>query len=378
MDPIIPMCKLWSSFSRKKPVYKAPIPYETKEKVKFSDYTDKPQTSYIKSEILDQYLLELENHVNPLKPEISKELEKKVNPFEKIGTSRFIDRSSVELANLDAIFKLTNPFLGLLGTVLSPDIKNGQDFVFCILNSAPGGFTQYVQYRKKRTIGFGMSPKPSDEYSSEGNLDKSVVETNGINIFHVEWGENTSENPDITTFGDVCVNGKKLSKKILKYHPYGLNLVAAGGMGFRATKVIICETLVALKTLSKTGRFTCKIYDTYSPSIIEFLYVVSTCFNQFHVIKPVSTRPSSSDKYMIGIGLRKGKIDEQIRILENWDENHLNKISPDPQFVQYMYKINGDIVGNQIKYLKMINSNETNRNSEYNLARFSYLFDIPS
>nr|QBK89603.1 MAG: FtsJ-like methyltransferase [Pithovirus LCPAC001] len=380
MDPVIPMCKLWSSFKKEKIVYKSPVPYKTsKIEPTAYDLVDSNPNEYIKPDIYNQYLLELDNHGNPLKPEIFKDLEKKANPFESIGTSIFIDRSSVELANLDAIFKLTKPFLGLLGTVLSPDIRGGQDFIFCVLNSVSGGFTQYIQYRKKRTIGFGMSPKPKND---SGNPNRNVIETNGINIFHIELGSDLS--------GNVCTNGNGLSKKILKYHPYGLDLVVAGGMfdyddhRQRNFKMLVCEILVALKSLSKTGKFACKIYDSIEPVMVELLYIVATCFEKFYIIKPASTRPSSSNRYIIGVSLRKGEIDTQIKILNDLastDEvpKHIiiyNQI--DSKFVKYIYKNNNEVMSNQIKYLKIINSEQIHYNKEYNLVRFSYLWDIPS
>lgn len=69
------------------------------------------------------------------------------NPYEKIGGVFFMNRAAMKMANMDAIFDFM---------FTSPKTESGKNMVddgnllyFADVCAGPGGFTEYVLWRKK-------------------------------------------------------------------------------------------------------------------------------------------------------------------------------------------------------------------------------------
>lgn len=68
------------------------------------------------------------------------------NPYETIGSVIFLNRAAVKMANIDAVFDFN---------FTNPKKQNGEDAVdkkeilyFADVCAGPGGFSEYVLYRK--------------------------------------------------------------------------------------------------------------------------------------------------------------------------------------------------------------------------------------
>ena len=131
------------------------------------------------------------------------------NPFENIGNSIFMNRASVKIANIDAIFNFTQRKGGLLGPQevgpldpsipmselleiesLTPSGKNTNldrklGYNFYDIASAPGGFSEYIQYRFPISYGWGMSLREGLEW----NREKIDMER-----FNILWGNDDTGN----------------------------------------------------------------------------------------------------------------------------------------------------------------------------------------
>src|SRR5581483_419797 len=80
-----------------------------------------------------------------------------INPFENLGNSIFMNRAAIKLANIDAIYNITDN---------SASYRNYRDdnrLSFCDVCGAPGGFTQYLQFRFTRAFGLGISLQSDDK-----------------------------------------------------------------------------------------------------------------------------------------------------------------------------------------------------------------------
>jgi 23S rRNA U2552 (ribose-2'-O)-methylase RlmE/FtsJ len=88
---------------------------------------------------------------------------------------------------------------------------------------------------------------------------------------------------------------------------------ADGGFDFSADfnsqentvqRLLIAEALAGLATLKPGGILIQKLFDTTQRATLEFLWVLSSCFEQTGIMKPYTSRPANSERYWIGVGYR--------------------------------------------------------------------------
>ena len=88
---------------------------------------------------------------------------------------------------------------------------------------------------------------------------------------------------------------------------------ADGGFDFSADfngqentvqRLLIAEALAGLTTLKIGGTMILKLFDMKSRSTLEFIWVLSSCFERTALIKPHTSRPANSERYWVGSGLR--------------------------------------------------------------------------
>lgn len=134
-------------------------------------------------------------------------------------------------------------------------------------------------------------------------------------------------------------------------------------------KIIFCEIVTALCTQKKGGSFICKIFDSYTPLTIKFLYLLNNYYETVYITKPYTSRPANSEKYIVCLNFK--QIEESILnllldIVKKWDhlepENILNFIDLPYRFVKKITIFNNVLTERQInnieKTLVLINDPE--------------------
>lgn len=216
----------------------------------------------------------------------------KCNPYEKLGRSIFGNRAAVKLANIDALYNLTGIF-----NEYTVDLPS---YTYCDIASAPGSWSEYLQYRRPQSQGYAMSIR-----SPEKSLNFDTSRLNMKNI-RLEYG------PDDT--GNLYTNHLFFANLVRQENSEGVDLVMADG-GFElenredfqeilSSRLILTEVLIALKCLKENGKLLCKMFDTVLPVTQDIIYITVLCFNRISIIKPVSSRPANSELYLIGDGYR--------------------------------------------------------------------------
>ena len=137
-------------------------------------------------------------------------------------------------------------------------------------------------------------------------------------------------------------------------------------------KLILGELLVILKSLNKHGNVIFKVYDTFTTITLKIIYILTTLFDETYIYKPLLSRLSDSEKYIICKKYKydisdktSKKLSDMIeKILKNIDSNEfLNDIFSDidiPNDLQNNFKfINTKLVNQQqilineiVKYIK--------------------------
>ena len=228
------------------------------------------------------------------------------NPFEGVGEV-FIRRSGTKLANIDAIFNLTN-------TMSNHFAQNSEGtFTFCDIAGGPGAWSQYLQFRWPTSQGYGITLREDKNKGlnwSTRNLD--------MDRFVEYYGP---EGSDLS--GDLFVHAANFADFVKQKYTRGVDLVVCdGGLDdtgeeeFQETvnsRLIFSEIYSSLLCLKSGGHLVLKVYDLVTKFSIDFVRILYWCFDELHIFKPMSSRPANSERYIVG-RRRKDNIDDAIGI----------------------------------------------------------------
>lgn len=224
------------------------------------------------------------------------------NPFEFLGNSIFMSRAAIKFANLDAIYGVS----GHNGGQFS--LQTPGRFTFCDIAAGPGSFTQYLQWRRPESNGFGITLK--------GDLDWQMDKLDGTRFLPYYGPDNT---------GDLYVNWSHFRDYVLAQAEPGVDLVTGDGgfdvsagqfhrQEFLSSRLILVECLTAVSVLREGGNFVCKLFDTVSKISADTLFMMAACFEEIILFKPISSRPANAERYLICRG-RKAHIEGPVAVL---------------------------------------------------------------
>ncbi|OQR86555.1 hypothetical protein ACHHYP_10424 [Achlya hypogyna] len=205
----------------------------------------------------------------------------RANPYEHLGKGCFLNRSAMKMAELDAR-------LGL---------ASAEACSFADLCGAPGGFSEYLVYRTAQGFvrGFGMSIRPDD---ANDPLQWRLDDVTQVKV-DISYGRDGT--------GDIYE-----TDNALKEYPKGLDLVVADG-GFQEARdrsnqeqlmhrLVLCETLAMTRLLREEGHFLCKTFELSTDFSVGLLYILHLHFAKIAIVKPLTSRPGSSERYIVGLG----------------------------------------------------------------------------
>ncbi|KAF9539130.1 FtsJ methyltransferase domain-containing protein 2 [Mortierella hygrophila] len=226
------------------------------------------------------------------------------NPYELVGSSIFMNRASVKLASIDSQLALT-------ATKEDPSIGNESEgneysktFRFADLCSGPGGFSEYLLWRKhtwgERARGWAMTLKGDLDFQTEKFHRDAAVQDN-LRIFYGRDGTGDILNQEnIDAFAALVEQ---------QTNGLGVGLVSAdGGIsvdGDEAVqetllqRLILCQILTMFMTLQKGGDFVVKIFDIFTPVTAGLVWILSRNFEKICVMKPLTSRPMNSERYVV-------------------------------------------------------------------------------
>lgn len=240
------------------------------------------------------------------------------NPMEPLGEGRahglnkmFMNRAAIKLANVDALldFQLT-----------STEVEN---FMFVDLCGAPGGFSEYIIKRLQATRssgscrGYGMSLTGENEHGrgAHWKLDHFHEQTGAFQTnYRVSGG--TDGTGDIYRWENTMamMEGIKHEYQSAGLPPTKAHLVMADG-GFDAQrdsecqealaqKLVICEMAAGLYLLELGGILVVKMFGFQTSLVRAAMHSMSDYFESISALKPISSRPASSERYVVFAGFR--------------------------------------------------------------------------
>ncbi|KAG0345174.1 FtsJ methyltransferase domain-containing protein 2 [Podila humilis] len=223
------------------------------------------------------------------------------NPYELVGSSIFMNRASVKLASIDCQLALT---------ANKEDPSDGQDeqisktFRFADLCSGPGGFSEYLLWRKhtwgEKARGWAITLKGDLDFALDRFHRDTAVHESLKTFYGADGTGNLLSHENIQAFADLIETESA---------GLGVGLVSAdGGIsvdGDEAVqetllqRLILCQILTMFKVLQKSGDFVVKIFDIFTPVTAGLVWILSRYFEKICVVKPLTSRPMNSERYVV-------------------------------------------------------------------------------
>lgn len=327
--------------------------------------TIEDETNFCDPEILS-FVLAQKTVFDNLGAEDMRNARTRSNPFETINNAIFLNRAAVKMANLDALFEFmfTNP-KDEDGADL---VKENELLYFADVCAGPGGFSEYVLWRKKwHAKGFGFTLRCENDFK----LDKFLAgypET--FDTYYGIKGDGNVYDPD---------NIESLTDYVLKQTTVGVHFMMSDG-GFSvegqenvqeilSKQLYLCQCLTALSIVRVDGHFVTKLFDLFTPFSVGLIYLMYKCFKQICIVKPNTSRPANSERYLVckwkkpnTDSIRQYMFDVNLFLYENTSNTDaditelvpFDVIRSDEEFFRYICDSNETIGQNQVAALMKI------------------------
>ena len=243
-------------------------------------------------------------------------------------------------------------------------VTNYKNISIACIAEGPGGFIEsIINYRKKYSL-------------LKDNI--NAITLKSVNNDIPGWKKakeflNNNKNIKICYGKDNTGDIYKLKNILYFQNIVGYNSVdfisADGGFDFSKNfnkqeqlsyKIIFCEILTALCIQKKGGSFVCKIFDTYTKFTIKLLYLIYNFYDNLSIIKPFTSRPANSEKYLVAEGFKgidKSDLNQLFQLLKDWNilnnSEYVNDIYLDDIDEKFVEQI---ITFNNLNSYKQLNS----------------------
>lgn len=224
----------------------------------------------------------------------------------------------------------------------------------------PGGFIEcLVDYFKKNEIMYteihGITLKSHEKKIPCWKLSKTMLNSNKIKLF-----QNNNGNLYFIKNIDEFVN--TVGEGTCDF------ITGDGGFDFssdfnnqelQSFKLMISQVYTALRIQKEGGNFILKVFDIFSLNTIKLIAMCASCYKEFYIIKPNTSRPANSEKYILFSSFKKN--DEYIYntkttirslIKDNKMLDSLKHITNLTSIIKFITKFNTLYTVNQIKNIQ--------------------------
>lgn len=182
------------------------------------------------------------------------------------------------------------------------------------LAEGPGGFIQFLTDYYKNIEVYGITLKYDTESKAASRHFNTVINSKNLKIIYGD--ESLGHDGNLYNKEVVQAFANQVGKKV--------DLVTADG-GFDVDekdkskevehlRLFLAETLTAFKVLRKDGSFILKIYDIFTRPTLELLFLLASTFKSTALVKPVTSRPANSERYVVCHGFKGYETDIHVDI----------------------------------------------------------------
>jgi 23S rRNA U2552 (ribose-2'-O)-methylase RlmE/FtsJ len=309
------------------------------------------------------------------------------NPYELIYTNYNKKRKNDSISRYIPIsrsyFKMWEIFHNF---DLFSNFPKTEQHVFAHLAEGPGGFMEASYNHRLNIVGksnmkdifYGITLKPVSDFIPDWNKIKKIF-YNSPNI-KIDYGNLYIMN-DIKNY----LKNFKYKKAHLVTADGGFDYSSDfNGQEINSCQIIYSECIVALNVLREKGCFVCKVFDLFSITMIQILYILSYSFEKIHIYKPDTSRPANSEKYLVCINY-KNNLTEQMKtdllnVIGEWnfmsdtikpsESMRFKNMRIDNSFIRKINEYNQKYIDNQMYYLNKtieIAQNKPNKEKYYEI-----------
>jgi len=264
----------------------------------------------------------LRDYSHSIKKEIDKQsklwdkYKKYSNPYEFINTS--FDNNTLPICNYKP---LSRSYFKMIEILNHYSFSFPSTIITFHLAEGPGGFIEAISNFRKNSndIYYGMTLLEGEEDVPKWkkteiylNIHKNIILEYGIdntgNLYHKSNLEYIYDKYKHTIDFVTGDGGFDYSLDFNKQEENSLNL-------------IFSQILFAICIQKKGGSFVLKLFDTFTSLSIELIYLLNYLYEEIYIIKPLTSRPANSEKYIICIRFRMVQNIEDIiqKMIDNYD-----------------------------------------------------------
>lgn len=122
---------------------------------------------------------------------------------------------------------------------------------------------------------------------------------------------------------------------------------------YMSSMLITCEVLLALRTQKEGGSFVLKMYDISTSISFKIITILRNSYTNVYIIKPRTSRPANSEKYVVCTGYMCGNGMHYADIIDAYmmnEKNDIDIVVPIGIF-QAIVEFNNRFILNQIAYI---------------------------
>lgn len=206
-------------------------------------------------------------------------------------------------------------------------------FTSAHLAEGPGSFIQATMFfrdkyadNSKNDKFYAITLHPDDEDGHVPELEKQFVnyydqEKPRRFIQHktvssqIAGSYDNKDNGDLTDPKTVLLFGGQLSDEKIDF------VTADGGFEWsnentqeqEAFRLIFAQIYTACKISNKSANFVCKFFETFTDSGSKLLYLLTQFYKKVYLVKPLTSRPSNSEKYAVCIDFKFTSSDQKYK-----------------------------------------------------------------
>jgi len=370
--------------------------------LKFSDTQPQPDNKYGSNTSLNKLKDQITQYnikQNPNDHSIWDDVKRLINPYELIDKhhtekqlkrlnmmENFIKYNNFEhLYDTESLFPvITRAYFKLWEILIDTkvvDIYNNVPIKIANLAEGPGGFIQcLVDYRNlqhhgewKKDVYYAITLKKPERRESmvqdweypDGHKYFEYLEKCGYGI-HRTYG--STNDGDLTNTENIIqftndVIGTEKCQLITGDGGIYLSDEEYGIQEYENAKLFFAEILTALHNQAQGGTFVLKIYDMYYNVTIQMIHLLSLYYRTITIIKPRTSRPANSEKYLVCSDFIEGDLenDEFVESLRNLDDMYNTWINTEKNVNVHMTKLFDFHEKEESSFLKtIINFNKYN------------------
>lgn len=284
-------------------------------------YADSSKSSLLKyNHALQHHLRALKNKIEDAYANRKWDRYKKfANEYELVFTTCYGCPSLSKYIPISRSFFKMWEVISDLPEVYKLDRREGLTMTF--MAEGPGGFMEAMLKKRNQLVdksvsvndrSYGITLTSHQKNIPYWKLKSDVFQNNAITLLTGEDGTgDLTHLPNIDAF--VSSVGRHQCDVI----------TADGGFDFSADfnnqevmslKLIVCEVTLALQIqkVSDDSTFFLKIYDIFTMPTMQILYVLKMFYTHVTFIKPLTSRPANSEKYVLCHGFKRPELERDI------------------------------------------------------------------